>query len=88
MTPTIQDCFEELRPTLNEIARLAKIAPLPDNERAGLCILIAGHFFGTAQAAMGKVRPTEAREVADLIVETIGTTIQRPVLVHSAGDAP
>lgn len=88
MRPTVQDCFDELRPTLNEITRMARIAPLPDNERAGLAVLIAAHFFGAAQAAMGKVRPTEAREVADMIVDTISATIPKLALVPSTGDAP
>lgn len=79
--PTVQQCFDVLRGSLNEVIRLICTAPLPQNERAGLSLMVAGLVFGTTARLMNKDAALGAREVADLIVDTMRTTIPAPSLV-------
>ncbi len=66
MTPA--QCFEQLKPALAEMQRLIQIAPC---NRAGLALMVATHAFTVAAREMGKDTFANAREVADLIVETM-----------------
>lgn len=66
MTPG--QCFEALKPALAELTRVVKTAPC--NE-AGLAVMVAVYAFTLAAEAMGKDTFANAREVADLIVETM-----------------
>ena len=50
---TVESCYKELEPTLREIARLVKFAPLSEKERSGLAIMILANVAGTTLAAMG-----------------------------------
>lgn len=67
---TPAECFAALRPALMDMARLINSAPC---NQVGLAVMVAAHMFGVAGAAMGKDSITGAREVADLIVETMRT---------------
>ena len=50
---TVESCYNELEPTLRQIARLVKSAPLSENERNGLAMLILADVAGTTLAVMG-----------------------------------
>ncbi len=50
---TVESCYKELEPTLREIARLVKSAPLSEKERNGLAIMILADVAGTTLGAMG-----------------------------------
>lgn len=65
---TVEHCFEQLRPVLMDITRLIKTAPC---NQAGLAVMAAAHMFAIAGAAMGKDTYTNAREVADIIVNVM-----------------
>jgi hypothetical protein len=69
--PSPAECLAEIQPFLNKISTLVKTAPISDEERVGLAILVAAHFFGTAAKCMGKDVVIGAREVSDVIVRTI-----------------
>lgn len=68
-----QLCYEQLQPLLSEIHRMIRTAPVADNEKAGLAVMVAAYFFGVAGGALGKVGPTYAREVCDIIIATLDT---------------
>ncbi len=73
MTPA--ECFEKLKPGLSELARVIRTAPC---NRGGLALMVATYTFGLASAELGKDSFSNAREVADLIVETMQSA--RPAL--------
>ena len=50
---TAESCYKELEPTLRQIARLVKSAPISEKERSGLAMLILADVAGTTLAAMG-----------------------------------
>jgi hypothetical protein len=50
---TVESCYKELEPTLREIARLVKSAPISEKERSGLAMLILADVAGTTLAVMG-----------------------------------
>lgn len=85
--PSPQTCWEQLRPGCNEVLRLARIAPIPENERAGLVTIAAVHFFGAAIADQRRAlgddgRPDSAiaRQIMELIVDDMARS-ERPKLV-------
>jgi hypothetical protein len=49
---TVESCYKELEPTLREIARLVKSAPLSEKERSGLAMMILADVAGTTLAVM------------------------------------
>ena len=68
---SVQQAFDELKPTLQEVTRLVRTAPLDKAERIGLSLMVAAHFTGDVAGAMEK-HPSEcAREIAFGIAETI-----------------
>lgn len=67
-TRTPGECFEQLKPALADLQQLIQSAPC---NRAGLALMVATHAFAVAAHAMGKDTFANAREVADLIVETM-----------------
>lgn len=50
---TAKSCYKELEPTLREIARLVKSAPISEKERNGLAMLILADVAGTTLAVIG-----------------------------------
>ena len=50
---TVESCYKELEPTLREIARLVKSAPISEKERNGLAIMILADVAGTTLSVMG-----------------------------------
>ena len=52
MDKQLEQCWLELKPSCEEIARLIHAAPLPENDRAGLAAFVAAHFFGVVAGAM------------------------------------
>ena len=78
--PSIQDCYKRLEPALDALAQRISTAPLPANERAGLALMVATHFFGCVVGAMGDDPIMGARQVADTIVDIYRSAIPRPDL--------
>jgi hypothetical protein len=65
------DCFQELKPELDDIVQLIKTAPLLLREKEELAFYIAAHFFGVVAGITRKNPQQNAREIADLIVEHV-----------------
>jgi len=71
MMASVQECFDELKPAIQEVSRMVRTAPLDKAERIGLALMVAAHFTGDVAGAMEK-HPSEcAREIAFGIAETI-----------------
>lgn len=68
----LESCWAELHPIALAVTMALHTAPLPDNERAGLCLLALTHFISAAAlefqvAAGGKgALESHAREACDL----------------------
>jgi hypothetical protein len=75
---TPDECFELLKPGLAELARAIRTAPC---NRGGLAVMVATFTFGVASAELGKDAFSNAREVADLIVETMRPEAPKPKVV-------
>lgn len=67
----VQQVFDELKPTLHEVSRLVRTAPLEKGEVIGLSLMVAAHFTGDVAGAMGKDPSECAREIAFGIAETV-----------------
>jgi len=50
---TAEACFKELQPTLREISRLVKSAPISEQDRNGLAIMILADVAGMALGVIG-----------------------------------
>ena len=50
---TAESSYKELEPTLRQIARFVKSAPISEKERSGLAMLILADVAGTTLAVMG-----------------------------------
>jgi hypothetical protein len=89
--PTVQNCWDELRPICDEVLRMTRQAPLSEKHRAGLSTMVAVHFFGAAIGdqcrALGDSRPISAvaRELADIIVDGLARA-DRPRVVPTMGE--
>jgi hypothetical protein len=74
---TVDQCFAALKPHLTAITGATKTAPLTPQQRAGLAVMVAAHFFGNAGAALQEADGRDfvplkgSREVADLILAVI-----------------
>ena len=68
---SVNDCFAELKPSLEEFGRLIYSAPLDKAERIGLAILVATYTCGIVAATLGKEPQECASQVADLIRDQI-----------------
>jgi hypothetical protein len=69
-----QLAFKQFKPTLDDMAKLVKTAPVKDDhDRAALAVMIAAHAFGTAAATLSKDLDMEVdvRAVAEAIVLAI-----------------
>lgn len=49
---TVDSCFQKVKPLLNDVIGITKGAPLPENARAGLLLMVTAHFFGATCGAM------------------------------------
>lgn len=68
---TPSDCFKELEPSIEIIDNLVRTAPLNKDQKTGLALMMAAHYFGLTASMMGKDVRGNAREVCDLIVQTM-----------------
>jgi|GEM_PF-2427001 len=50
---TAEACFQELQPTLREISRLVKSAPISEQDRNGLAIMILADVAGMTLGLIG-----------------------------------
>lgn len=71
MMANVNQCFDELKPTLEEFARLISDAPLDKAERVGLSILVATYTCGIVAGTLGQEPHECASQVADLIRDQI-----------------
>ena len=71
MMASVQECFDELKPAIQEVSRIVRIAPLDKAERIALALMVAAHFTGDVAGAMEKDPSECAREIAFGIAETI-----------------
>ncbi len=80
MKSDVDECFAELYPVLDEIARFVKSAPLDNKDRAGLAVLVAGHSFGVAIGSLEQAgekaigagpNPDIARQLAEMLVSLV-----------------
>jgi hypothetical protein len=54
----VEFCYKELQPLLQHISRAVKAAPLSENERKGLAMMILADMAGTTLAVIG-LEPTQ-----------------------------
>lgn len=65
---TVESCYKELEPTLRQIARLVKSAPISEKERNGLAMLILADVAGTTLAVMGlEDTPENMRQIGEFV---------------------
>ena len=71
-TPRPADCYDAMKSVLDEIDRLIMNAPLDENGKTGLSLLVSAHFYGMTASYLNKHDvETGVREVCDLIVATM-----------------
>ena len=71
---TVDACYKEMEPTLREIARLVKSAPLSEKERNGLAIRILADVAGTTLGVIGlEVTPENLSELGQFMASTFAT---------------
>ena len=71
---TAESCYKELEPTLREIARLVKSAPLSEKERNGLAIMILADVAGTTLGVIGlEVTPENINTLGEFMASTFVT---------------
>lgn len=69
---TPASCYEAMQSVLDEVDRLIMNAPLDENAKTGLSLLVSAHFYGMTAYYINKEDvETGVREVCDLIVATM-----------------
>jgi hypothetical protein len=71
MSKIRERCYAELEPALAEINRLVMSAPLDQRERVVLACCVAGYMFGTVAGALELDPKGHAREIANVIADTM-----------------
>lgn len=70
---TPEECYAKLRPILDDISRMVATAPIEDEKKCVLAVMVAIHSFGTALAAYGCDVESESdlRVVTDVIIKAM-----------------
>lgn len=67
MNPDAKYCWQEIKPTADELSRIICSAPIPANEKGLLGAYTAAHFFGMAACLLRQSSgELESKSIADI----------------------